>query len=109
MARTSTESRFSRVMKELVRGSTVSEICCSSHSMGTFAALKICVEHLQRSGDARSTLKQLALADLLADGVRRDLPSAMVGKKHRASDHVFRHMLPLWIASAHPHPLQGSV
>ena len=39
--RTNTESRFSRVMKLFVRGSAVWLMCCSSHSIGASAALKI--------------------------------------------------------------------
>lgn len=39
--RTSTESRFSRVTKELVRGSTSVPMRCQSHTMGALAASKI--------------------------------------------------------------------
>lgn len=39
--RTSTESRFSRVTNELVRGSTSLPISCTSQAMGASAALKI--------------------------------------------------------------------
>ena len=39
--RTNTESRFSRVIKLFVRGSAVWLICCSSHTIGASAALKI--------------------------------------------------------------------
>lgn len=39
--RTKTESRFSLVMKLFVLGSTSLPTCCSSHSIGASAALKI--------------------------------------------------------------------
>ena len=59
--RTNTESRFSRVMKLLVRGSGVLLTCCSSHTMGASAALKIFFTASAISGPMPSPGKRVAV------------------------------------------------
>ena len=59
--RTKTESRFSRVIKLFVRGSAVWLICCSSHTIGASAALKIFFTASAISGPMPSPGKSVAV------------------------------------------------
>mmetsp|Transcript_7904 Transcript_7904/g.15880 ORF Transcript_7904/g.15880 Transcript_7904/m.15880 type:complete len:273 (-) Transcript_7904:83-901(-) len=60
----STESKFSRVMKLFVRGSTSLPICCSSHSIGASAALKISFTDSAISGPIPSPGNRVAVIGL---------------------------------------------
>ncbi len=57
----STESRFSRETKELVRGSTVLGIVCTSHAMGASAASKMRWTASEISGPMPSPGKSVAV------------------------------------------------
>lgn len=84
---TSTESRFSRVTKLLVRSSTVLPMCCSSHTIGAPAAWNICLTASAISGPMPSPGNSVAGSSMVmimwllcrSDGRAGEAGAARVG------------------------------